>query len=162
VAVDGAVTRAVLSEELTAMGPIGAAYNWEVVPDLPGLKVSIKMRAHNSDLFIVEVDLENYKEWPPFFEFTDPDSGQRGTRRAYPSSTDSFFHDSGPCICAPFNRKAYKQVVATGPHSDWSFGDWMMSRANNYDWSRANTLGDMLLMIQTRLITPDLYKGRMR
>jgi len=49
------------------MVSIGAWYNWELAPDLPDLKLSIKMRAHNSDLFILEIDFENYKEWAAIF-----------------------------------------------------------------------------------------------
>jgi hypothetical protein len=47
--------------------------------------------------------VRRYKEIPPFLEFIDSDSGQLGTRNAYPQTADSFFHYSGPCICAPFN-----------------------------------------------------------
>jgi hypothetical protein len=144
------------------MASLAQSYGWEVAPNIPSLKVVAKMRAHNGDLFIIEIDFENYKEWPPFFEFVDPESGQRGNPRAYPLSNDSFFHSSGPCICAPFNRKAYKSVVPTGPHADWGFGDWMTSRANGYDWSRVRTLGDMLSMIQTRLMIPERHRGRMQ
>lgn len=143
------------------MRPLATSHGWEIEESLPALKVVVKMRAHNRDLFIVEAQFDNYKEWPPSFEFIDADSGERGTRRAYPQSTDSFFHASGPCICAPFNRKAYKGVVATGPHADWPLGDWMTSKANGYDWSRAKKFGDMLALIQTRLQFPHLYKGRM-
>lgn len=161
-AVDHAVTRAVLTEELELMNAIAGSYGWDVQPDLEALRMVARMRAHNGDLYIVEAQLDNYKEWPPFFEFIDPDSGQRGTPRAYPQSNgDNFFHTSGPCICAPFNRKAYKFVVNTGPHADWQFSDWMTSKANGFDWSRVTTLGDMLGMIQTRLMIPTLYKGRM-
>jgi hypothetical protein len=155
------ISRHVLEEEIAQMSALVESYGWTVLADLPSLKVVTKMRAHNGDRYVVEADCENYKEWPPFFEFMDPDSGERGTRPAYPQSTDSFFHPSGPCICAPFNRKAYKSVVNTGPHPDWGFGDWMTSHANGYDWSLVRTLGDMLGMIQTRIMVPELYKGRM-
>jgi hypothetical protein len=161
VAVAAEVSRSILLEELEALRPVEQSYGWESTLNLDALTVSVKMRAHNLDPYIIEVQLDNYKEWPPFFEFVDPDSGHRATRHAYPRSTDSFFHDSGPCICAPFNRKAYKKVVTTGPHEDWSFGEWMTSRANNFDWSHAQTLGDMLLMIQMRISSPELYRGRM-
>jgi hypothetical protein len=160
-AVDSNVSREILREELSAMEALARTYEWNITPDLSALKVVANMRAHNGDMFILEVDFQNYKEWPPFFEFVDPFSGERGTRRAYPKSTDSLFHDSGPCICAPFNRKAYKSVIQTGPHPDWTLGDWMTSKANGYDWTHAVTIGDMLNLVQTRLIMPDRYRGRM-
>jgi hypothetical protein len=155
------VTRAIIEEQLKQLRELGESHGWEIHADLSALKVECRMRAHNGDRFIVEADCENYQEWPPFFEFIDPDTGARGTKRAYPKTTDSFFHESGPCICAPFNRKAYRAVVGTGPHGDWAFGDWMISRANGFDWSHVTTLGDMFSMIQTRLLLSDLYKGRM-
>lgn len=160
-AVAAAVTRQIIEEEITSVQTLAEAYGWEVLPDLPSLKVVSKMKAHNGDRFVIEAECENYKEWPPFFDFIDPDSGERGTPRAYPKTTDGFFHSSGPCICAPFNRKAYKSIVSTGPHGDWTVGDWMMSRANGFDWSRVRTLGDMLSMIHARILLPDFYRGRM-
>jgi hypothetical protein len=159
-AVDPNLTREILKEELARVREYGKTFKWGVIPDLPNLKVLVTMYAHTDDLFIVEITADDYKEKPPFFEFVDPETGERGTRHAYPQGHDSFFHDSGPCICAPFNRKAYKNVVATGPHQDWPLGDWMQSKANNFDWSRVTTLADMLSLIQNRLGRPDLYKGR--
>lgn len=161
-AVDPEITKRILADELAQFAEIARSYRWEISPDIQSLLVTTKMRAHDGDLFIVETRFDNYKEWPPFFEFIDPDTGVKGTRHAYPRSTDSFFHESLPCICAPFNRKAYKLVDSTGPHPDWNFNDWATSMANNYDWSRASKFGDMLNMIQTRIITPQLYKGRMQ
>jgi hypothetical protein len=160
-AVNPDITRQYLREELALVEPLAALYRWGVTPDLERLTVRVTMHAHNGDLFIVEVLCDNYKEAPPFFEFIDPDSGVPGSIHAYPKGNDSFFNTSGPCICAPFNRKAYKSVVATGPHADWSLGDWMTSKANGVNWANFAKLGDMLGAINTRLSRPDLYGGRM-
>ncbi len=160
-AVDVAISRAVVSEELAAMRSLAELYGWIVLPALDQLRATVRMHAHTGDLFIAEISADDYKEIPPLFDFIDPDTGVRGTPHAYPLSHDSFFHRSGPCICAPFNRKAYKGYTSTGPHADWSYGNWMQSSANNFNWSTVTTLGDMLAMIQRRLIQPDLYKGRM-
>jgi hypothetical protein len=160
-AVDPEISRQHIRQELALVNELAATYKWEVTPDLDSLIVTVKMRAHNGDLFVVEAKCDDYKEVPPFFEFIDPDTGERSTRRAYPKTTDSFFHDSGPCICAPFSRKAYKSVVQSGPHSDWTFGDWQTSQASNVNWSNFSKLGDMFGLIYTRISRPDLYRGRM-
>jgi hypothetical protein len=160
-AVDAEISRHHVREELALIKELAATNNWGIVPDYGSLRVIVTMRAHTKDLFIVEVSCNDYKELPPLFEFIDPDSGERGTRHAYPKSSDSFFHESGPCICARFNRKAYKSVVDTGPHADWNFGDWQTSTDNNFHWENASKLGDMLGLIHARLIRSDLHRGRM-
>lgn len=154
------ISAAVMREELELARPLARLHKWGVIPDFGKLSLLVTMYSHNSELFIVEVCCDDYKEKPPYFEFIDPDSGERGTRRAYPNSNDSLFHDQGPCICAPFNRKAYKSVVDSGPHAEWSLGDWTTSTANGCNWSNFAKLGDMLGLIQSRLSKPDTYKGR--
>lgn len=160
-AVDPAVSREHLRQELVFLNELAAACAWDVAADLERLLVVVKMQAHTGDRFIVEARCDDYREVPAFFEFIDPGSGERGTRRAYPKTTDSFFHDSGPCICAPFNRKAYKSVVATGPHTDWTFGDWQTSTANGVPWTNYSTLAGMYGLIHARISRPQYYRGRM-
>jgi hypothetical protein len=161
-AVSPEISRLHMQEELTLARDIAVTHKWEIKPNYDHLTIRVTMFAHNGDRFVVEIRCDNYKEMPPLFEFIEPDTEARGTLRAYPKSNgDSFFHPSGPCICAPFNRKAYKAIVATGPHQDWQLGDWLTSTANNVQWSNYSKLGDMLGLIQTRLSRPDLYAGRM-
>ena len=160
-AVDPEISREHLRQEIALVDELAVTYGWEVAPDFDGLLVVVKMRAHTSDVFIVEAGCDDYKEVPPFIEFIDPKTGDRGTRHSYPKTTDSFFHDSGPCICAPFSRKAYKSVVATGPHGDWQFGDWQTSTASSVKWANFSKLGDMFGLIYTRISRPAFYKGRM-
>jgi hypothetical protein len=161
VSVDPRITRAILEEELAAVRNIGGTYGWEVTPALDNLQVLIRMHAYNDDEYLVEITADDYKELPPIFEFIEPDTGKRGTPRAYPKGKDTFFNTTGVCICAPFCRKAYKQFITTGPHADWKYGDWTRSKAQNFDWSNVTTLADMLGMIQRRIIQPELYEGRM-
>jgi hypothetical protein len=160
-AVDAEISRQHFRQELALVNELAATFTWEVAPDYDRLLVVVRMRAHTRDLYVVEAKCDDYKELPPFFEFIDPETGERGTRRAYPKTTDSLFHDSGPCICAPFSRKAYKSVVTTGPHGDWKFGDWQTSTASNVQWANFAKLGDMFGLIYTRVTRPDLYRGRM-
>ena len=60
------------------MNELAATYRWEVMPDYDSLLVVVKMRAHTGDMYVVEARCDNYKEVPPFFEFIDPESGERG------------------------------------------------------------------------------------
>jgi hypothetical protein len=161
VAVDLAVSREYLQQELVCLNQLAAACSWNVAADVEHLLVVVTMQAHTGDRFVVEARCDDYREVPPFFEFIDPDNGDRGTRRAYPKTMDSFFHDSGPCICAPFNRKAYKSVVPSGPHADWAFGDWQTSTASNVPWANYSTLAGMYGLIYTRISRPQYYLGRM-
>ena len=155
------VSRRYIRQEMSIVGDIGDIYGWEIATDYDDLIVVVRMQAHTGDRFIVEACCDNYKEMPPFIEFVDPDTGEKGTPRAYPKGKDSFFHSSGPCICAPFNSKAYKSVVDTGPHGKWNLSDWMNSTALGIHWSNHSTLAGIFGMIQARLNRPDLYVGRM-
>jgi hypothetical protein len=160
-AVDPEVSRTLLREELGLVQDLARSHKWGIIPNYNELSLLVTMYAYTGDLFILDIRFDNYKEQPPLFEFIDPDTGERETRHAYPRTNDSLFHDSGPCICAPFNRKAYKALYATGPHSDWLLGDWKTSTANGTNWANYSKVGDMLGLIQTRLSRSDLYKGRM-
>lgn len=157
--VDPAVTRAVLEQELEEVRALGRTHKWGIIPDFAHLTVTVTMYSHTGDLFIIEARCDNYKEVPPFFEFIDPITGDRGRKAAYPKGNDTFFHDA-PCICAPFNRKAYKTIDPLGPHGDWNIGDWTHCTANGTAWENYSRLADMFGLIQTRLSRPALYKGR--
>lgn len=160
-AVDSTISRAIVLEELGRVEAVAKTFGWDIAPDPSGLLFTATLTAHTSDRFVLEVECHDYREVPPLFEFVDPETGERGVPRAYPKSNDSLFHSSGPCICAPFNRKAYKSVFPSGPHGDWDLGNWTNSRANGFNWSNVSTLGDMLGLIQTRLSRPELYCGRL-
>lgn len=82
----------------------------------PRFRVSGTSRA-DGELYIVEFRCDDYREKPPFVEMVDPESGELGTKHAYPTC----FH-SEPCICARFNRKTYPEY--SGLHSDWDLGEW--------------------------------------
>ncbi len=160
-AVSAEVSRSYIEQELGQARDVLRVHRLGVIPKLDELTLFVTLFAHNGDPYLLSIKLDNYKEWPPLFEFLEPESGVPATKRAYPKTNDSFFHESGPCICAPFNRKAYKCHVDTGPHGEWSYADWTTSTASGCTWANYSRLGDMLGMISTRLISPDTYKGRM-
>jgi hypothetical protein len=157
--VDLQITQAILQDELRVVRDLGRTHRWGVIPQFTALRVTVTMYSHTGDLFIIEVQCDDYKELPPLFEFLDPFTGERGTKAAYPRGQDSFFHQA-PCLCAPFNRKAYKAFDPIGPHNDWHLGDWTRSTANGVAWENYTTLADMFGLIQTRLSRPDFYQGR--
>lgn len=107
----------------------------------------------DQEIYIAQFACDGYREKPPLIEFLDPVDGQPGTQRAYPKSSDSWFHNL-PCVCKPFSRKAYS--AHGGPHQDWTFPDWVRNAANH------NTIGDMLLGIYSRIADSHWYQGPMQ
>lgn len=71
------------------------------------------------ELFYAEILCEEYSKHPPTVEFFDSTWTRWGTRDLYPSC----FHAT-PCVCARYNRKAYK--LSGGPHDDWRLIDWKL------------------------------------
>lgn len=156
------ISREHLLEELYLARQISGMMGWEIESDPDHLIVTVRMKAYNDDLFILTGKFDDYKEIPPALDFIDPKNGEIGTAHAYPKSkVSSLFHSGGPCICAPFSRKAYKVFSKTGPHEDWKYSDWMNSTVQQVDWSNYNTLPKMVGLIHTHINRPDLYAGRM-
>lgn len=150
--VDPTITQQMIQAELEAMAPLASSYDWEVVPDLSNLTITIKMRSTiDNQVYIVEARCDGYKALPPIFEFIHPETGERGTHQCYPAG-GTFFH-STPCICVQWNRKAYQQLG--GPHGDWNMTAWIDARPG------MTTLGDMFHLIQTQINKQGQYRGRM-
>jgi len=151
--VDRAVSWAIVEKELEVVSALNDANAWgvQLFPDELRFRTHMKSSV-DGEQYVLDVRCDDYKELPPFIEFVDPDSGALGTKHAYPKNGRSFFH-AQPCICAPFSRKAYGQY--NGPHSEWAMGNWMTLREG------INTLGDMLVLIQTLINNPTAYNGRM-
>lgn len=104
----------------------------------------------DDELYIAEFECDNYREIPPYVEFINPETGERGTKNSYPN----VFHGN-PCICARFNRKTYSSNADI--HSDWKYGDWQKEDAINH-------LGGMLSHIYNALrsrMNNREYNGRM-
>lgn len=150
------IVRANFQQELPRARRCARIYGWEWQDDVDALTTRAEITALDGERFILCGEFDDYKAKPPLLEFEDPGSGERGTTKAYPKGHDSFFHSTGPIICAPFSRKAYKQV-----HSKWRFGDWITSRENGVNWSQYSTMAGMFTLIYARLTHPDYYRGRM-
>src|SRR5688572_24471950 len=106
-----------------------------IVPLYQDLIVYLTMYAKDNELYLLKFDFSNYREQPPLIQFIDPSNGVLNNRNAYPQTKeDSFFHDNGPTICAPFNRGAYATL-----HSDWVIGSWDQSEVQGTKWSQFST-----------------------
>ena len=103
----------------------------------------------DEEKYVVEMHFDGYRAIPPFVEFLDPETGEAGTRPAYPTG----FH-SHPCICAVFNRKTYGGH--SGLHSKWKFGDWASNPATDHI---GGMLNHVFATINNHFGT---YEGRMK
>lgn len=152
------VVRAVLKTELAAMESMARVSGWIVEARLDELLVRVTMAAHTGEQYFLVAEFDGYKALPPALDFANQEFKEIGAARFYPKATDSLFH-TAPCICAPFNRKAYRQYAVNGPHSDWPIDQWAANKANGTNWSNLSTFGDMLGAIYLRLQKPR-YVGR--
>lgn len=111
----------------------------------------------DGEIYQVEFRFDNYPAWPPLIEFIHPETGARGTKKAYPKKEgDSFFHPY-PCICNPCSRKAYKAYDNGAPHGDWDLVGWR----TNSQYSTLKTIDAILQAINSRINNSLYYDGRM-
>ncbi len=150
------IARFNFEKELPRARERAKSLNWGWKENLETLSLRVEYQALDNELFILLAQFDDYKEKPPYLEFEEPLTGLKGTPRAYPKGHDSFFNTTGPCICAPFSRKAYEQI-----HGGWRTSDWMSSKENNTRWAQYSTIAAILENIYNRLITPAYYVGRM-
>ncbi len=154
------VTLAILEAEIRRAKRIGAQFGWEFTKiDLDGPRFTVRLlSAIDQEVYVMEFICDDYKEIPPNIEFIHPDTGERGTRRCYPRDAapdgGSIFRTT-PCICHQCCRKAYG--LDGGPHADWNpdIKNWMKFAGGII------TVGDMILMVQTRISLEGSYQGRM-
>lgn len=123
------------------------------------LKFNATMKSEiDNEEYILQVDYENYNEWPPYLDFIDPKTGIVSTKAAYPKTNDSFFHDKHPCICNPCNRKAYKEYTGLHPDDSWKLIGWKQNPKIN----TLTNLRSILLAIYSRINNKQFYLGRMQ
>jgi hypothetical protein len=99
-----------------------------------------------------KADLSGYRAVPPIWLCFKQDANgdykpcipKGGT---LPGGVGSMFHNPAT-ICAPFNRLAYKEHSASGPHGDWGGpANWLKVRGT----VSATTLAGMLAQITAHL-----------
>jgi len=160
-AVDRAISINLVRSELKSCEKDALRFGWDIFAvreeDLSfGIKMISPM---DGEIYLIEIQFDNYKEWPFYIEFVDPLDGKMGTKNAYPSGkNDSFFnfHNGMPLICHPSSRKAYSDLQ--GPHGDWKLIDW----ENNSKTGALRNIHAILLAIYERISQSEIYKGRMK
>lgn len=156
-ALDPTIARFNFESELGRARELAMRLGWGWSDDVDTLAVRVEYTALDNERYILVGTFDDYKEKPPLLDFEEPGTGVVGTAKAFPrSKVDSFFHETGPIICAPFSRKAYVKV-----HPGWQFKDWMTSTEQGVRWSQHSTVAAILQLIFDRLTTPDWYAGRM-
>ena len=147
------VSRAYAEEELKEAEAWGGARGWSLDWKPEALILNVKMKsAVDGEEYLFEFSLRDYRQYPPSITPIHPMSGERGTRRAFPSGGRGYFHPN-PVICAPWNRLAYQEHG--GPHGDWSMAGWASNRPNH------SRLGSILALLQELIDEPVNYQGRM-
>jgi len=140
-------------EQMVHVRQIAASRGW-TLEELEGCKFIVGIKARDGTQFWQFVDCESYQIIPPAFNWYNTDSKARNQ----PSDTPiggQYFHSSGR-ICAPWNRLAYKECDAQGPHGDWQLSNWM----SNPKTGETKTIAAMLLRIYRELQSQE-FKGRM-
>jgi hypothetical protein len=154
--VDPRISLAIVKKELEDCEKAASLYHWVISPiDEANQLFTVKMRSPSDDQeYVIEIKFDNYNEIPPFIEFIDPTTGQRGTKNAYPRGkgrTGSFFHPNA-VICHPCSRKAYGNL-----HRDWTLAGWQ----SNPKTGTLTTMRAILEAIYSRISNDEEYGGRM-
>ncbi|OMP31905.1 hypothetical protein [Mangrovimonas sp. DI 80] len=148
-----------VNRELDACRDYAKKCGWLISDiDEPNQSFTVKMKSPiDNELFILKVVFEDYPEYPLILEFLDPDTGEEGTRKAYPNGRDSFFHKRNPpFICNPCSRKAYRTYSPKqGPHGDWSMTNWR----DNPKTGSLTTICEILKVIYSRISNERYYNG---
>lgn len=156
-AVDKTVSLSIVRSELNRCREYADRNGWEISTlNESAISFSVKLISPiDKEIFIISFKCDNYREWPPYIDFIDPSSGQEGQKKAYPLSSDGFFHQNA-LICHPCSRKAYRDL--NGPHGDWKLIDW----ERNPKIGALKSIPAILLAVYERISQPGLYRGRMK
>lgn len=157
--VDPKISVATVKKELQDCEEDRKRFGWEISKvneEAQCFTVAMRSPVDNQE-FVMEIDFDNYKQWPLLIEFIDSRTGERGTKNAYPAPSGqygNFFHNH-PCICNPCNRKAYTKLG--GPHADWDMAGWQQTP----QVGSLTNIQAILRAIYSRISNPDVYRGRM-
>ena len=150
-----------LEEEFAAAEVWGMRHNVPLALAAASLEVRVTLtQPETGEVFFLRGQLDDYREIPPAWTFTDAGWQAPPTQRLFPKAATpatggaSMFHTQ-PVICAPFNRLAYKEHA--GPHDNWGGpASWLTAGAPNE--VRAHHLGDMLSVMHQHFV---VTRGRM-
>jgi hypothetical protein len=163
--VDRRISLTTVQQELEACKEDAELNHWEISPiDIDNQLFTVKMKSPiDQEEYNIEIQFDNYNEIPLLIEFIEPAiepaKGQKGTQKAYPlGKGDSFFHQTGPCICHPCSRKCYKGHA--GLHKD-DWGSTMTGWMSNPQVNSLTNIRSILSAIYSRVSNRDKYGGRM-
>lgn len=152
-----------IESELGGARAWAARHNVPLVwlPEQLELRVTF-VQPETAEPFYLRGRVENYREVPPAWTFTDSQWTAEAQRQYFPRPAPvargiaSIFHPQ-PVICAPFNRLAYRYDNVAGPHSDWGGpANWLNAGASTQ--VRAEYIGDMLSVMHAHFA---VTRGRM-
>lgn len=147
------VTDLAFAEQFGDLREVAERRGWPLKPiDGPGF--GLVLPARDGSQFSLKVLCDGYPGTPPAWWWCNPESGICDQPGDTPRGSGGYFHGSGR-ICAPWNRLAYKQVDAQGPHGDWQLSTWM----TNPQTGSCTTLAAMALRMAVELQS-DRYQGR--
>lgn len=157
--VDPGISLAIIKNEILDCEKDSVRCGWKISEiNLDNHSFSVRMVSPvDKQEYIIDVDFKNYKEEPLLLEFIDPESGEKGTKRAYPQENGklgNLFHGH-PCICHPCSRKSYGGY--SNVHQDWHLGGWQQ----NPKTGSLKNLHAILKAIYSRISDPENYSGRM-
>lgn len=146
-------TELVFAEQFEQLCGIAENRGWSLKQTgEPGFVLTLPAR--DGSRFALKVTCEDYSRTPAAWRWCNLNSGVCDQPADTPRGS-GYFHSSGR-ICAPWNRLAYQQVDAKGPHGDWELSNWM----TNPKTGNCTTLAAMALRLAVELQTPR-YEGRM-
>lgn len=156
--VDRRISIATIRSELDKCHEHCKRFGWKISEiDEEALSFTALMESPiDQEKYLMEVQFDNYPQLPALIEFIEPDTGARGTTKAYPKSEGSFFHGM-PCICNPCSRKSYKQFSENAPHGDWQLDGWR----DNPQTGNLKSINSILSTIYRRISDKRHYTGRM-
>jgi len=148
------VTELALEDQIAHLAEIAKQWDWQFAR-IGETSISLRLPARDSSWFWLLIECDDFLEQPPAFHWFNPETNALDQRADTPSGGGYFHNDSGR-ICAPWNRLAYQQIDARGPHSDWALANWR----SNAKTGGTTTLAAMALRIHAELGGPH-YKGRL-
>lgn len=140
----------VFNEEFGDLQEIAASRQWPM-----DRCFILAMTARDDSRFWLMVDCRDYPAIPPAWHWYNRETKAIDKPADTPNGS-GFLHSNG-CICAPWNRLAYKRInPEKGPHDDWDLASW----ATNPKTGKCTTLAAMALRINVEL-NSGRYQGRM-
>jgi hypothetical protein len=146
------VTDLVFAEQFGHLREVAECRGWPL-RQIEGPGFELVVPARDGSRFGLKVLCDGYPGTPAAWRWCNPETGICDQPADTPIGS-GYFHSSG-CICAPWNRLAYRQVDAQGPHSDWQLNTWM----TNPKTGSCTTLAAMTLRMAVELQS-SRYQGR--